>query len=77
VEVSLNHFDSLGWESRAPTWAVTRFVNHCLSIPIGRSRIDPGRTKLVPAPSPETLELIHSSSRRAATHAVTALPRAL
>jgi hypothetical protein len=35
----------LGWESRAPTWDVAQSVNHRPSIPIGRLRVDPGRSK--------------------------------
>jgi hypothetical protein len=51
----------LGRESRAPTWAAARSVNHRLSIPIERLRVDPGRSKLVPTPSPETLAFILST----------------
>jgi hypothetical protein len=74
----------LGQESRAPTWAVTRFVNRRPSIPIGRSRVDPGGTKSTlgslrrtlahsfsPLPLPLRSESLASESEKA-----TALPQA-
>jgi hypothetical protein len=74
----------MGRESRAPTWVVTRPVNHRPSIPIGRSRVDPDGTKLTlgslhrtlahsfsPLPLPRRSESLASKSEKA-----TALPRA-
>jgi hypothetical protein len=49
----------LGRESRVPTWVAARSVNHCLSIPIGRSRVDPGRSK----PGRDSIIASHFRSR--------------
>jgi hypothetical protein len=51
----------LGRESRAPTWAAARSVNRHPSIPIGRLRVDPGRSKPVRAPSPKIVTFILST----------------
>jgi hypothetical protein len=56
---------------------VTRSGNREPSICIGRSRVDPDRTKPAFGSLRRTLALIRSSSRRVAARAVTALPRAL
>jgi hypothetical protein len=73
----------LGRESRAPTWAATRSVNRRLSIPIGRSHVDPDGTKpalgslcrtlaysFSPLPLPHRSESLVSESKKA-----TALPQ--